>query len=458
LQLYKNDFAWFCFTISITFIVTLALYFHVPYFNGPYYWQWKYISTSVLRTTIYLIPGILCVLISIIIFKLKKKVYVALAFLLAANFLLQLGCLASSPRGFGMIDEIVKSEAATGYYTDAQKLHENIINYNLGITSWLKVYHSVSKHVHSLNKPPGGILYYYIFISLLGAKLAPIVAGLFLSFLTSLAVPLSFSFARLWTEDCKSQYTCSLLYAIMPGAILFSPEFDQIYPVFTILFLIFWEMSLRKNVGYAAFSALTICIATFFAYNILTIGAFIAIETFILILVRNKLISIKKILTSGLLFTISFMLVQFITFFLTGFDPLVTLKSALENQERLLWSIVRPGGWYIAFDYYDFILASGVAPLGLSLSYISCNLRHMEFTKRQLQMTTCSLLTILVVGLTHLLPGETARVWLFLQPLLLVPAGLSLSSFKSIRAGAVITFVIILLVTMKSRLLFITTQ
>jgi len=63
--------------------------------------------------------------------------------------------------------------------------------------------------------------------------------------------------------------------------------------------------------------------------------------------------------------------------------------------------------------------------------------------------------TIMVTNLSGLLSYETARVWLFLQPLFIVPASLILSHYRKNTIMLVLLAQWIILSTMKANLVFI---
>jgi hypothetical protein len=75
-------------------------------------------------------------------------------------------------------------------------------------------------------------------------------------------------------------------------------------------------------------------------------------------------------------------------------------------------------------DPYDFALGAGILAAPLALFHVIKSLKKPK--EPEAALTLIGLATILTVDVSHLLPGETARVGLFLQPLI-VPAAIELA-------------------------------
>jgi hypothetical protein len=124
----------------------------------------------------------------------------------------------------------------------------------------------------------------------------------------------------------------------------------------------------------------------------------------------------------------------------TGFDPIQTFRVSCANQHQMLASIQRPYPWTILFDLTDFALGSSWISMLLVAYWV---LSRPGQPKRW--MGWVCLGQIGVVAATGLLPGETARVWLFLLPLLAVPIGEELASWPIWHK--VVCYVTILMIT-----------
>jgi len=105
---------------------------------------------------------------------------------------------------------------------------------------------------------------------------------------------------------------------------------------------------------------------------------------------------------------------------LTGFDPIQAFSQALANQRTLLtrYAADRPYPATAIFDLTDFFLGLGwIAPIYLATAVRLLN-RPLAF------LTACQ---ILCVAASSLLPGETARVWIFMMPLVAILTAESMS-------------------------------
>src|SRR4029079_11807558 len=88
----------------------------------------------------------------------------------------------------------------------------------------------------------------------------------------------------------------------------------------------------------------------------------------------------------------------------------------------------RPYPIHVVFDVLDFALASGwisfvlVAFFLLGDSRVAASSRHVAFL---------ALGQILVTAVLGIVPGETARTWTLMLPLLMIPVGLELARWSS---------------------------
>jgi len=82
-------------------------------------------------------------------------------------------------------------------------------------------------------------------------------------------------------------------------------------------------------------------------------------------------------------------------------------------------------------------------------------IRNWGGGKEEVALSLIGLATILTVDLTGVLRGETARVWLFLQPLLIVPAALELARFRGRWRTALFSMQWLILACLKAKMMFI---
>ena len=134
----------------------------------------------------------------------------------------------------------------------------------------------------------------------------------------------------------------------------------------------------------------------------------------------------------------------------TGFDPVETFRQSLANQAVLAARLDRPYPQSIFFDLTDFALGSGWISVILTFFFLwrktvgtnagddaetgaeSGESRPMSGSRHDpsLAMSLLFLFQILTVAVSGLLRTETARVWIFLLPLLMFPIGNELAGWR----------------------------
>jgi hypothetical protein len=139
----------------------------------------------------------------------------------------------------------------------------------------------------------------------------------------------------------------------------------------------------------------------------------------------------------------------------TGYNPLAAFLRALDNQAFLTARLPRPYAVFAVFDLYDFSLGAGMMVLPLLWFYVKGLLGQFKTGRADIALTLIGLITILVVDLSGLLRGETARVWMFLQPWLAIPAALAISTLPWTWRVAMFAMQWWILVCLKTKMYFV---
>ena len=173
--------------------------------------------------------------------------------------------MVADPRGIDLVRQIVASRGATSYFFDATRIHEPL-------RQWLAHFPTAALERHSETHPAGPILFYDAFLTVFGPFTGALIGGFAVGLLGSAGVVVMYAFAGLWTPDPRTRLTASAWYALLPALTVFFPEFDQAYPVFSMLLILFWVRALETppaalRCGVA--TGLVLFTATFFAYNLL---------------------------------------------------------------------------------------------------------------------------------------------------------------------------------------------
>lgn len=166
-------------------------------------------------------------------------------------------------------------------------------------------------------------------------------------------------------------------------------------------------------------------LANFLSYCHLVLGAFIVLYS-ISHLARHGRTGWRQFLLCASLGLGTVVLIYAILWLGTGFDPIATFWAAVRNQAELLRTHIgdNPRHWpgTILPDLQDFLLGSGWISVLILIFWL---LRKDRGPTRGI--VWIGLAQVIIVALTSLLPGETARVLMFLQPLMMLPLGMELA-------------------------------
>jgi len=280
--------------------------------------------------------------------------------------------------------------------------------------------------LHSQTKPPGPVLYFSVFIHFFGVTdRAAFVADLVTACIIALAIPTTYWLARIWHARRPAAFHAGACMALFPSIILFFPSLDAAYAIASAALIGFWTLAIRRDSARAAilFGAV-LALITFFVYNILVIGVML-IGIGWIVAPRDR--RTETILRQGAAALATCAALYGVLWMITGFDPIACFVAATHNQSHLLPGFDRPYPASIFFDLLDFSMGVGWLALLPALLYLFDRAKTPEETGPPRSLIIIGLLQLLVTAATGLLPGETARVWAFLTPVIALPAGAELS-------------------------------
>jgi hypothetical protein len=316
--------------------------------------------------------------------------------------------------------------------------------------------------LHPRTKPPGLLLYETAMIDLFGpGRQAAMIAGLTEGVVATFSVFATYAFIHFFTRDRKAAFFGASFFALCPGPVWFFPVFDHCYPIITATVTLLWAMALRKD--QLRFSA-----ALGLAYGAVSVVTYLpfVLAFFLLGYAWLKRAEYPACRPARLIRHIAVSLACFVAFYaalwaLTAFNPISTFRECL-HQQYVLWVwLVKdfaaaprhiPGT--IPADLYDFALGSGWISYLLTAFYFKSAL-----TRRVLDFRTKIALLcvgqILFVAFAGLIQGETARVWIFMLPLLLLPVGMELKTWGSRQRIAVYALLLVLMVIVGQSMTFL---
>src|SRR5260370_1862065 len=375
-----------------------------------------------------------------------------LAILAIASFLLQLMGMMADPRGIGLVRQIILSPSTTSYFSDAIRIRR--------LAALLSQFDQLTLGLHSSTHPPGPILFFYMFLKVFGLEAGPRISGLAVGGLASLGVLITYMFAGLWTADRRTRILASGLYALLPAMTLFFPELNQVYPIFSMLLIISWCTSLESKRRFpweAICLGLILSVAFFFSYSLATTGVFLGYYGLYWLWRQewSRSSFLKLLRTSGVSGG-ECILIYSILRVLTGYRPIAAFRNALSWQAFYQGILHRSSNaLYTLYDPYEFFLGAGMLVLPLIIFQLCRSSRNFDSTQKAFALTLIGLATILTIDLSGVMRGEAARVWLFLQPLVIVPAALQLSRFRWRWRLTIFSMQWLIVVCLKAKIFFL---
>lgn len=417
-------------------------------------WEWPWQDLGTIQMGLALLAPFLLVLgvvWSVDRTSSRVPMWFWLAALVIANLCFQLFSVLADPRGPERILQIVSSANATSYFTDALTIQH--------LRDWLSHFDRATLHGHSATHPAGPIVFYYIFVRLFGPDVGALLGGCSVGLVASSGSVVMYHFAGLWTSDKRVRLLASAFYALLPGLTIFFPELDQVYPIFSMLLILTLVKALSVSSAwyrYALALGAVLFAASFFAYNLLTIGAFLLYYgLWWLWREGRRRAAAFTVLRTAAVSLIAAALLYLLLWAATGYNPPAALRHALKMQDATARWLGRPYRIFILPDLYDFTLAAGIIVIPILWFHLSKLRDEFKNNPNGMALTLIGLATILTVDLSGLLRGETARVWLFLQPLLVVPVAVELARVRWPWRVSILTLQWWILVLIKAKMSFI---
>lgn len=408
-----------CAYLLATLVLVSCVILHVPGINGPWYWKWLW-QHPPLESYVFILAAFLPFFLAQYLACKRNRFRTALAMLVVANLVLQF-VYAYTQSDAGIADRlinVISSPVATSYLTAALEVES--------ARHLLENYPALLEHfpLHAKNKPIGAVLYYYPLLQILGepetAALWGAVANMVLA---SLAIVVVYRLAMRLFESRGNEiaWGAASLYAIIPSAIVFSPGYDQWFPLLASLLALTWVIALTANrLRYAVAFALILAASTLITWNILASGVILLLLS--LYYVRTNRISLVRLAIHAITAAATYALVYSAIYILTSYNVIDVFLRSMEIQSVMASEISRPWRFTIFFDIYDFLLGGGFL---VGLLMVHGLIRRGGYAFEQVfALFVCIQLAIL--SLSYLLPAETARVWLFLQPFATIAAACQL--------------------------------
>ncbi|HVT89750.1 MAG TPA: hypothetical protein VHD56_12920 [Tepidisphaeraceae bacterium] len=437
--------------VSLALVMFALLIVHAPYVNGPVsYWAWGWRRLDALFVyPCIVLAGIPFLAAQFLDLRRCRFRIAAIALLVISSWMIRVAgvMVRDDPPSMAPLPRLIGNPQATSYFTDAMTLS------NISIREWMADYpqRMPNLNLHSQTKPPGPVIYWWVFIKLFGVtQKGAIIGGLTLGLFGALAIPATYLLLKHLLLDSVAAFCGASFLALSPGFVLFFPMFDSTYILLSCALIGFWSLALRDDRPvWSVMLGATLGLILVITYNILVIGVFMMAVALVTgdWSRSRRMERIAKHATIAAGTTISMLV---ILRFALGFHPIQTFTAAWTIQRRLLAEHPgeRPWPQTIPFDLTDFALGSAWVSYLLAIYYFAGPKRQTvpnDQPPSQWMVAILAILQLVIVALTGLLPLETARVWNFLLPLLMIPIGLELQSWT--RKERLIVYGAVLLIT-----------
>jgi hypothetical protein len=231
-------------------------------------------------------------------------------------------------------------------------------------------------------------------------------------------------------RDAAAGFYAAALLALCPGIVGFFPNFDSTYVVVACGMIGLWTLAMetgqkRFAAGFGAILALMF----FYTYNLLVLGVFLlgyGVAAARLAGQTGQALR-RRLMVQTMIALIVAVLPYLFLRCTTGFDPIATIRVAVHNQQENLSHMVVPRRLSQSWngDLFDFALGTGWLGVFLMAGAYAI-VRKKVGAERWRWWMGMAVVQLGVVAGTGLLQAEDARVWMFLLPLVLAPAGLEL--------------------------------
>jgi len=205
---------------------------------------------------------------------------------------------------------------------------------------------------------------------------------------------------------------------------VFFPEFDQVYPLLAMLMVICWVKALNGSRAYAFYLGITLFVSTFFAYNLLTAGVFLAYYGIYWLWRQRSSRAIAKLVMSAGIALALWAGIYAALWGATGYDPFASLRSALASQAVFAGYLHRSYIRCAIYDPYDFAMGAGFIAVVIIGLYLWRNARPFDGKRADVVLTLIGMATIFTVDFSGLATGRDGE-------------GLAVLSTAAGRAGCV---------------------
>lgn len=308
------------------------------------------------------------------------------------------------------------------YYADVPKV-EGIRPF---LGNYVEIFGTLSGHTRT--HPPGGVLFLYIVSRILGRSL--LTAAFATVLFTSVTVIPVYLLAKELYGSRVARYALGL-FLITPNMVLYTAVgMDGPFSVFPILSIyLFYKALSARSVPYSVLTGIALGFAMLMNYTTVIIGVFIIIINAITFRMDRE--KFKNTLKASFIALGAFVLFYLIIYIWARFSLLSALLASYKKDESGMGtgyeSIARYFNISIA-DLFAFLIGVGLPLTAAWLNEVVSEIRKIIRFKRADIYVLAGLLTLLVASFSTLFTLEVERIWIFMTPLIVIPAARYLSA------------------------------
>lgn len=433
----------------------------IPEMRGGWGWRWPYQKPSEWTPVVILVGLLLIYLASIWVIRSHQlHIWIALAWSVFAGFVLALGVQNIRDDPFFMLFSHTVSPVQTGASTVAvqfmgkdgtsetlqnwpdvmrQSDEKNIIHFSTSppgqalIHQWLA---DLIDPVDSISRPLSMALRPYQcstpeVMEYSRGELTSAGIGMLMPFWAALVVIPTFFSAFLLTDDRQSALSIAQWMSLVPSLLLFAPTWNTLYPLLATTAFAFLVVSLiRRKMLYSFIAGLVISLTTFLNFSVFPLfplfGLFALGYWYFIACKENAALTWRWIVQIGMCFGLGLGTIWMIYGLYSGVTPFnimqVTFDQHLDiERSYTVWLILHP---------YDLLMFTGWPIAILAFIAFVCAVSHLcskqSVTKVDI-LAFATIISILALDFTGITRGESARIWLFFTPFLLLSTS---ESFK----------------------------
>ncbi len=326
------------------------------------------------------------------------------------------------------------------YYADVPKVE--------GIWSFLRDFNSLDLSLHSKTHPPGGALFLWSVAKLFSYDL--ITASLaIIVFSTLTLIPVYLLAKQLYGEKI-GRYSL-VLCLITPNIVLFSATCtDAVFTVFLVwsIYLYFRALSCRP-ILYSILTGFSLAVSMLMNFTTTTLGIYFIVLAIMTYMGKRALPNsiqpskrhLKVIFLSGGVVILFYLLL----YLGPGYNIFTNLETAINRDRSGM------GTGYETLERYVFLSIANLFAFFIYMGIPTTALWIRETSRTAIQalrrtgfdsFPIANLIWIIGVAFSTLFTLEVERIWMFMLPLVLIPAGKHLAAYIEERRSLAMFYVV----------------